>query len=128
MVSGDLEATADGDVWVSVTMPAEGKQCTSSVTSCWAAVVARHRDGEWTIFREADGIRLDTPFDAWWGPPRLLEVTPAGDVVLATWNGLFIFRDDTWDLVHEGRFVMLSVAPDGTVWLADDGLFRSRAP
>jgi len=117
----DIEATADGDVWVSVKVPTEDEG--------WALVLARYRDGTWTTFREADGSRLDSPFGAPGGDGGgQLDARPDGDVLLTTPDRLLAFREGALGPVQEGTFTLLSVAPDGTVWLAGDGLFRIPPP
>lgn len=100
----DLEATPEGDVWVS-----------GSTLDRWAPpFLARFRNGAWTTFIKADGIS---------GGPGQLDVTPSDEVLFATSEGLLVFRDEAWHLLQKGWF-SLSVAPDGTVWLGGDGVFR----
>lgn len=108
---GDVEATPDGDVWVLA-----GLEDEQGVTGA-GPYIGRYHDGAWTTFGEADGIALE---------PGQLEVAPDGELLLVGLEGLFVFRDGSWDLVQEGRFTTLSIAPDGTVWLGSvlDGLFR----
>ena len=107
----DVEATPDGDVWVLAAVRPEEKGEPRTV------VLARRHDGAWTTFGEADGIPLD---------PGELKVAPDGQLLLLGSEGLFVLRDGAWDLVQEGGFTTLSIAPDGTVWLGAmwDGLFR----
>lgn len=109
----DIQITPDGDVWVGIAIPTEDGMETPT------GIVARYHDGTWTTFDEAQGI----PLAAVNGDLEL-EATPDGQLLLATWDGLFTFRDGSWELLEGGRFTMLSVAPDGTVWLGGDGLFR----
>ncbi|HEU4355521.1 MAG TPA: hypothetical protein VFT27_08025 [Actinomycetota bacterium] len=103
---GDVETTPDGDVWV----------LGAARDGAWPWSIARRHDGAWTTFGEADGIPLDIGAE--------LEVAPDGELLLLGSQGAFAFRDGAWDLVQEGTFDHVSVAPDGTVWLAGDGLFR----
>lgn len=116
----DLEVTPDGDVWVSGSAleplpPAVGDQ---SQLGWGPPFLARFRDGAWTTYGKADGIS---------GGPGQLDVTSSGEVLFATSDGLFVFRDEAWHLLQKGWFGSLSVAPDGTVWLSGDGLFRMKA-
>lgn len=109
----DIEATADGELWVSVLC----------LNHDLAPVVARYRDGAWTTFRDAEGRPFVGALEGD-GPFGQLDSTPDGDVLLTTSGGVVAFRDGAWTSVQEGTFRLLSVAPDGTVWLAGDGLFR----
>jgi hypothetical protein len=108
----DVEVTSEGDVWI-------------SGPSADALVVMRYRDGEWTEFREADmRLAFDPPSEAGWSADGLMVSRPDGTLLLVTDGGLAAFRDGSWSPVLGGKFHGLSVAPDGTVWLAGDGLFR----
>ncbi len=108
----DLEVTSEGDVWI-------------SGPGADALVVMRYRDGEWTEFREADmRLGFDPPSEAGWSGGGLMDSRPDGTLLLVTDGGLAAFRDGSWSPVLGGTFHGLSVAPDGTVWLLGDGLFR----
>ena len=50
-----------------------------------------------------------------------LKALPAGSTKV---NTVRVFQDGAWDPVQGGHFSHVSIAPDGTVWLAGDGLFR----
>ncbi len=118
----DLEIAPDGGVWVAIASPGEPPYP--------SAAVARYQDGVWTTFVEADGVPIQAT-----DSQIHLEKASNGEILLSFWvqpdpdgppggGGLFAFRDGAWHLVQEGWFSDLSVAPDGTVWLWGDGLFR----
>jgi len=110
-VSG-IEATPDGDLWVSF------------IVDRYDSLVARFDGSSWETFHEADGV----PFT-----DGMLELAPDGAIVVTTRAGLVGFRDGAWTPwgsppaggFDDLRIVPLSIAPDGTVWLAGaGGLFR----
>lgn len=115
----DIEVTAEGDVWVALQVPAEAEGTFTGL------VLARYHNGTWTTFGEADGITLDGGF---WADP--LTVAADGTLLVAAHEGLFAFHDGTWSILQEGIFplgatAIVSVAPDGTTWIAaGGGLFR----
>jgi hypothetical protein len=111
----DLEIAPDGAVWVGIAVPTEG-------TPSWDGIVARYEDGAWSTFDEADGVPIRAVND-----DLFLETAPDGQILLATWDGLFAFREGTWRLLQQGGFTGLSTAPDGTLWLGGDGVFRMKA-
>lgn len=121
----DIEVTGAGDLWLSA-------QISPLSEERWTLFVARYREGIWTEFLQTEtGERLDTPS----ADPRgagELEATPDGELLLADYDGLFVFRDDSWRRIAEypsaARYHQkLSAAPDGTVWLENEyGLFRLR--
>lgn len=107
----DIELDLDGDVWVSLA------PCCRSGSDARPSAWSRGSTG-----------RRGAPS----APPRASPRTgaaissslPDGTMLLASGSGLFQFRDDALTLVQEGWFDDVSIAPDGTVWLAGDGLFR----
>lgn len=106
----DLEVTSEGDVWISV---GDG-----------GLVVMRYRNGAWDVFREpATGLGFDPPSELGSAEGQL-DSTTDGTLLLVTEGGIAAFHDDSWAPVVEGRSEGLSVAPDGTIWLTGDGLFR----
>jgi hypothetical protein len=100
---------------VGIAVPTEG-------TPSWDGIVARYEDGAWSTFDQADGVPIRAVND-----DLFLETAPDGQILLATWDGLFAFSGGTWRLLQQGGFTGLSTAPDGTVWLGGDGLFRMKA-
>jgi hypothetical protein len=107
----DIELDLDGDVWVS--LGPWGRSASDAPTE---HAVARLDGSTWRTFGPGEGVPQVWGLD--------LELAPDGTMLLVSESGLFEFRDDAWTLVQEGTFEGISVAPDGTVWLAGDGLFR----
>lgn len=110
----DIELTPDGDVWIAAEVGSEMPS---------GGFVARFHDGVWTTSLE-DALALSGGI---WSDP--LAVTGDGRLLAAGAEGLLELREGTWSVVREGIFplgwtAMLSVAPDGSVWVAGDGLFR----
>jgi hypothetical protein len=110
----DILVAPEGDVWVSLVFfgPERG----------YPGVVARFDGRGWTVYRDADGVALGTLDEGVIGGD--LAISPGGVPLLASGSGLLEFRDGEWSLAQEGRFSRVSVTPDGTTWLAGDGLFR----
>jgi hypothetical protein len=113
----DLEVTPDGDVWASFLL----FDATAENPAPSPIVVARFDGASWQIYRDAEGVPLGSG-------PGTLELTPDGTLVVAAESGLVEFRDGAWTLLQEGSFQDFSIAPDGTIWLMGDGLYRLPAP
>ncbi|MEW6059883.1 MAG: hypothetical protein AB1551_07085 [Actinomycetota bacterium] len=111
----DIELDPSGEVWVSL-----GPWDPSAPDGPTEYLVARFDGSTWRTYGDAEGV----PFDVSAGWAMQLEPAPGATMLLVTGRGLFEFRDDAWTLLQEGTFYEVSVAPDGTVWLAGDGLFR----
>jgi ligand-binding sensor domain-containing protein len=111
----DIEVAPSGDVWVSLVLfdPARPNALDP-------LAVARFDGQRWTVFQGTDGV----PFGNTNEGAGSLEIMPDGAVLLTASPGLLEFRDGEWALVQAGRFSQVSAAPDGTLWLAGDGLFR----
>lgn len=113
----DLAVTPDGDVWASFLL----FDATAENPAPSPIVVTRFDGDSWQTYRDAEGV----PFGS---GPGTLELTPDGTLVLAAESGLVEFRDGAWTLLQEGSFLDFSIAPDGTIWLMGDGLYRLPAP
>jgi ligand-binding sensor domain-containing protein len=110
----DIVAMPNGDVWVAFSVWAGANDPTLAVS--------RFDGASWhTFYRDAAGAAF---VRSWHSAAGDLEVTPTGRLLFATGGGLLEFRDGAWHLVQAGDFGVASAAPDGTVWLGGDGLFR----
>ena len=117
-ISG-LEVTPDGDVWVSL-----ANVDTERPNQPDPVVVARFDGSSWRTYNDADGVPFGMTNDGF----GRLEIAPDGTPVLSAAPGLVEFRDGAWTLLQEGRFGDFSIAPDGTIWISSDGLYRLPAP
>jgi hypothetical protein len=107
----DIELGLNGDVWVSL-----GPWDRSAPDAPTEYLVARFDGPTWRTSGEEEGVPQGWISD--------LVRGPGGTMLLLSDRGLMEFRDDAWTLLQEGSFLQASAAPDGTVWLAGDGLFR----
>ena len=112
----DIQVAPKGDIWVAL-VPFDP----ATPSALDPLVVARFDGSGWTVYRDADGVPFGNINDGSIGD---LAISPSGVPLLTAGPGLLEFHHDRWSLLQEGRFSHVSVAPDGTIWLAGDGLFR----
>jgi hypothetical protein len=130
LVVQDMVRTDDGALWVWVDYRFEDFEPIQQGPKRWSHALARFDGETWTTIEEIDGVPLDTDLAQRPGRSGQLELAPNGDLLFATSSGessdgLFRLRDGRWARVVDGSVNEISVAPDGTVWLAGwDGLFR----
>jgi hypothetical protein len=126
LVVQDMVRTEDGALWLWVDFRFQDFVSIQKGPKRWSHALARFDGETWTTIEEIDGVPLETSVDR----GGQLELAPNGDLLFATssWEssgGLFRLRDGQWTRVVDGFVNEISVAPDGTVWLAGwDGLFR----
>lgn len=126
LVVQDMVRTEDGALWLWADFRFEDFVAIQQGPKRWSHALARFDGETWTTIREIDGVPLEASVDR----GGQLELAPNGDLLFAisSWEssgGLFRLRDGQWARVVDGSVNAISVAPDGTVWLAGwDGLFR----